>query len=960
MRQRGKAMWLAASAIALAAVSAGATVVAGRMTRARAALKAPPVYTAAVLNHRLLASYATVPVGFEPNLGQTSRQVKFLSHRAGYTLFLTPAEAVIAMREPGIGAMQGPSISPKPRRPAVFRISLKGAAQAPQFIGIDRLPGKSNYFIGNDPKKWVTGVPAFAAVELKQVYPGIALIYHSSSGGHLEYDFRLAPGADPNAIRLSFGGAAKLTVDRHGSLTVRVADRKLAELAPKIFQETANGEKIVAGGWKLRGPHEAGFRVASYDRSRPLVIDPTLVYSTYLGGAASDTGYGIAVDSAGFVYVAGAASSLDFPTTASALKSSLTGTGNAFVAKLNPALSGASSLLYSTYLGGNGGDTGYGIAVDSSGNVYVTGQATSTDFPVMNAFQSSCPSASSPTGCAAAFMSKLNPSLSGAASLVYSTYLGGSVLGQGNGIAIDSSGDAYVTGMTQSTDFPAKNAFQSTCPSLAGGCISAFVTELNPATSGTSSLVYSTYLGGSGGDIGQGIAIGLSGNAYVTGVTESTDFPTKNAYQSACPSAADGCDAGFVTKLNPAISGTGALIYSTYLGGGTADLGKGIAVDSAGDAYVIGTSQSSDFPTLHAFQSGLGSPQGNAFVAKLNPAASGAASLLYSTYLGGSGADTGGGIAVDSAGDAYVTGTTTSLDFPILYELQASCPSQDYGCNAAFIAKLNPAASGAASLIYSTYLGGSTYEQGGGIAVDSAGHVYVTGQTQSFDFPTTPNAFQTVLGGASGSGNAFVSELSSTPGETPTTTPSPTATVSPTVTATASPTLTATPTATVSPTATATPTKTATPSPTETTSPTATLTATVTASPTTTTSPTQTTTATATTTPTPVPVILKITPKRVNFPATTVSTPSKPKNVTISNPKGSKKKPGIQVLVNGASDGAQFEVTNNCPAALLAGAKCTIAVTFMPTAAGLQTGTLTIEDNASENPQTVPLKGTGK
>ncbi len=1169
-------------------------------------------------------------MSFEPNLGQSDERVKFLSRGNGYALFLTPAEAVLAMRTSpliplpiGRGAKGELASSRAPD--AVVRIALKGAALSPRIEGVDRMVGESNYFIGSDPRKWHTNIPNYARVELKNVYPGIDLIYHGSSQGQLEYDFRLAPSTDPNAIRLSFKGEKKLTLSARGDLIVKVGKTELVEHAPVIYQETGAKRQTVAGGWKLRGAHVASFRLANYDRSRPIVIDPVLVYSTYLGGSGGDSGNGIAVDSAGFAYITGQASSTDFPTKnayQSTCPSAAGGCVAAFVTKLNPAASGPASLIDSTYLGGSGADFGDGIAVDRSGNAYVTGTTFSTDFPIKNAFQSKCPSARGGFGCGAAFVAKLNPAASGAASLLYSTYLGGSDSNDfGNGITVDSSGNAYVTGQAFSTDFPTLNGFQSTCPSAAGGlgCGAAFVTKLNPTASGAASLIYSTYLGGSdSNDFGNGIAVDSSGNAYVTGQASSTDFPTLNAYQSTCPSAAGGlgCGAAFVTKLNPAASGAASLVYSTYLGGSDAnDLGRGIAVDSSGNAYATGQASSTDFPTKNAYQGTLGSSNSNAFVAKLNPAASGAASLTYSTYLGGTGngtgvfsGDFGDSIAVDSSGNAYVTGTAVSTDFPTLSAFQSTCPSAASVCHAAFVAKLNPAASGAASLLFSTYLGGtgdgklSDGDSGTGIAVDSSGNAYVSGTTSSTDFPTL-NAFQSTCPSAPNCAAAFVSALrppaptatatptatttatatptatatttttstatatasststatgtatggtstatgtataTSTPtataggsptatatatggtptatatskatattsdtltptatatadtptatatdatstvtptatatatggtptatatatstaaatpsntatptttatGGTPTATATgtaPTATGSPTTTATSSPTATGTgttPTATATPTATgptptttasatstgaATPSNTATPTttatggtptatatgttPTATGSPTTTATSSPTATgtgttPTATATPTATggtptatatatgtatanasntptptitatggtptatrtatathlatPTATATATPTPVPVTLKIKPKALKFPKTTVGTPSKPKMVKVSNPKGNKKHLGLPVSIEMISDPGVFAETNTCLASLAAGASCTIAVTFSPSAATRQTGTLTITDNANGSTQTVSLSGTGK
>ncbi len=807
------------------AIFATACGAANQRGQAPAAAPQPKVPSASD-KMRVATLFGRLPMRFERNDGQTDARVKFLARGEGYTLFLTPEEAVLALQrtaEPHAaladarrtlpsGEGRGRKLaSPEERgisgeakgavKTQVLRVKLVGANPNARIEGADQLAAGSNYFIGNDPKKWHTDVPNYSKVELEGVYPGIDLIYRGGEQGQLEYDFRLAPGTDPKAIRLSFKGQRRLSLDHDGDLVVGIGEGKLIEHVPEIYQEIGGRRRAVEGGWLLRGAHEAGFKVARYDRTKRIVIDPKLLYSTYLGGNNYDPGYGIAVDSAGFAYVTGYTDSTDFPTL-NAFQSTLGGpyAANAFVAKLNPSVSGSASLLYSTYLGGSGDfGAGEGIAVDSSGNAYVTGWTESTNFPTLNAYQSSCPPASNlEVGCFAAFVAKLNPSASGTASLLYSTYLGGSGNGylgtgdQGQGIVVDSSGNAYVTGYTGSTNFPTLNAFQSSCPSASGpiGCAAAFVAKLNPSASGSASLLYSTYLGGSGnanrdiGDQGLGIAVDSSGNAYVTGQATSTDFPTLNAFESSCPSAlilADGCRAAFVAKLNPALSGAASLLYSTYLDGNYGDSASGIAVDSAGFAYVAGetyavnnlsctasgtpapcctgtgTGTCLGFPTLNAFQSANNGIE-NAFVAKLNPSASGAASLVYSTYLGGNFADSGDGIAVDSAGFAYVTGFTESLDFPTVNAFQSSCPSAggSDGCNAAFVAKLNPSASGAASLVYSTYLGGDFYDSGSGITVDSSGNAYVTGFTESTNFPTL-NAFQSTNNGGS---NAFVAKFS--------------------------------------------------------------------------------------------------------------------------------------------------------------------------------------------------------
>ena len=691
--------------------------------------------------------FGRLPLSFEINQGQTDAEVKFLSRGKGSTVFLTPNEAVLSLKKrqdrsevldvKSVASLsksrthkslsENSQSATEGQNPAVLRIKLIGANPQPELAGLEELPGKVNYFIGNDPRKWRANISTFAKVKYKDVYPGIDLVYYGNQG-QLEYDFIVAPGADSKIIKFDIQGADKLEVNARGDLALKTDNAEILQYKPMVYQEDGDAKKLLSGHYVLRGEHELGFQVAGYDASRPLIIDPVLVYSTYIGGNSTEFGRGIAIDSAGNAYVAGLTASTDFPTV-NRLQPVSVDSEDAFVLKLN---STGSALVYSTYFGGSGSDDAMGIAVDLAGNAYVTGVSYSTDFPTTPGALG-IPLNDSGN----AFVTKLNPTGSG---FVYSTYLGGSDLDQGHGIAVDLAGNAYVTGFTGSTDFPTTaGAFQTTNDGQR-----AFVAKLNLTGS---ALVYSTYLGGSdGGEVGGGITVDTSGNAYVTGHTGAIDFPTVNPLQ---PELKGGVDV-FVSKLNPA--GTG-LVYSTFLGGSGSDGAAGIAVDSAGNAYVTGSTDSTDFPTVNAFQAVFG---GNldAFVAKLNATGS---VLVYSTYLGGGsgggssgGSEVGLGIAVDLAGNAYLTGYTGSTDFPTVNPLQPVFR----GSGDAFVAKIN--ASGTA-LVYSTYLGGGSVDPdvGNGIAVDAAGNAYVTGSTSSADFPTV-NAFQAVLGGNL---DAFVAKL---------------------------------------------------------------------------------------------------------------------------------------------------------------------------------------------------------
>ena len=609
---------------------------------------------------QIIDTFGKLPLRFEANPGQTDEQVKFLARGTGHTLFLTPTEAVMVFtkrEQTAKSRLQGARLRPEEAvhvTRTVLRMTFVGANPEPRVVGAEELPDKANYFIGNDPAKWRTNVPTYARVQYTDVYPGIDLIYYGSQR-RLEYDFVVRPGADPRTIALGFQGADKLEVDPQGDLVLHTGAGEIRQRKPVIYQEIGGVRREIAGGYVLKGESRVGFHVAVYDTSRPLVIDPALVYSTYLGGSADDAGVGIAVDAAGNAYVTGSTASANFPTTAGAFQTTLGGGGvgfDAFVTKLN---STGSALLYSTYLGGsNNDDSGVGIAVDGAGNAYVTGSAFSTDFPTTpGAFQSSF------GGVRDAFVTKLNPTGS---TLVYSTYLGGTGDDGGVSIAVDTAGSAYVSGFAQA-GFPTTTAaFQ---PGFGGGPYDAFVTKLG---STGSALVYSTYLGGSGDDeVFGGLAVDASGNAYVTGFTTSANFPTTpGAFQTTFGGAGPlGFGDAFVTKLNP----TGSMpVFSTYLGGSGDDFGAGIAVDGNGNAYIAGSTASTNFPTTPgAFQTTFGGSGplglGDAFVTKLNPTGS---ALIYSTYLGGSGDDFASRIAVDVLPNpsAYVTGNTASTNFP--------------------------------------------------------------------------------------------------------------------------------------------------------------------------------------------------------------------------------------------------------------------------------------------------------
>ncbi|MDQ4132268.1 MAG: SBBP repeat-containing protein [Actinomycetota bacterium] len=653
--------------------------------------------------HHRANDYGQLPLSFEPNVGQAgSDTVRFLARGRGYGLEVEPAGARLALAKPG-GAK------------AEVRLSLiRGNAVAPTEAS-DPLPGRVNHYVG-DVSRWRSGIPTYGRVTATNVYPGVDVAWYGTQGGELEYDFVVAPGADPDVIQMAFEGVKGLRLDDRGSLLLDTDGGQLVQRPPVAYQDDGGRRQSVTAGYVVDGDR-VGFALGIHDPARPLVIDPVLAYSTYLGGNFGETGEGIAVDSSGQAVVVGDTISSDFPR-AFAIDNTLGGDRDGFVTKLNASGTG---LVYSTFLGGSEFDAASAVAVDTAGNAYVAGTTSSTNFPTLSAFDSTF------NGTEDVFVTKLSPS----GALGYSTYLGGSSGSGGTGddlgygIAVDGSANAYVTGQTHSNNFPVLNPVQAT---RTGSDYSPFITKLNPTGS---ALVYSTYLPGPAG--ANSIAVDGSGNAVVTGWTFG-GTPTVNALQP----TPGGLQDAFVTKLNAAGS---AYVYSTYLGGRGTDEGTDIAVDGSGNAYVTGDTDSANFPMANPYDATLG--RVDAFVTKI----SATGPLTYSTFLGGStftGSDFGGddigyGIAVDGAGRAHVTGYTQSSNFPVVEPIQPA-PSNFHD---AFVARFNVAGS---ALEYSTYLGGDGGDEGLDIAVGGS-DAFVTGKTDSpldfTEFPTTPGAFQT-------------------------------------------------------------------------------------------------------------------------------------------------------------------------------------------------------------------------
>ena len=897
---------------------------------------------------RLVESYGRLPLSFEINQGQADSEVKFLSRGRGYTLFLTGDEVVLSLRSQkseftsqngksklesrrpptsfsllsrpadykpvttgalssSIGNLQSPIINSQ--APSALRMKLVGVNPRAKVAGLDELPGKSNYFVGNDPKEWRTNVANYAKVKYEGVYPGIDLVYYGNQR-QLEYDFVVAPGADPRAISLSVGDAEKIEIDDAGNLVMGAAEGKIRLHRPIVYQPTTESgprttrnlqssidhRQFLNGRYVLTENNHFALEVNAYDRSRPLIIDPVLEYSTYLGGLQPDAGTRIAVDASSNAYIVGVTFSSDFPLGSSPIRTGdldgrcvfegengpeLVRCGDVFITKLNSA---GSAIVYSTYLGGFSTDVASAVAVDASGSTYVTGYTDSLDFPTT-------PGAilAGPRRYAGgdAFVARLD---STGSSLLYSTLLGGKGGDVATDLAIDAEGNAYVAGGTESPDFPVTpGAFDTSINSLGGyDEMDGFVAKLNP--SGTA-LVYSTFLGGRSYDGIAGIALDSGGNAYVTGGTVSLNFPTLNAFQ---PDHAGGscahheefpCIDGFVTKLSADGS---SLEYSTYLGGSGDDGGSAIAVDSAGNAYVTGMTNSKDFPTTSSVlqptigggvcgDSGLFFDCPDAFVIKLNSAGT---DLVYSTYLGGNGADVAFDVAVDTSGRTYLTGITLSSDFltasPIQGTFHSNACSVDlqgvtynFQCPDAFVTQLNPTGS---ALFFSTYLGGNDIDLGAGLAVDSSGRAYVTGPTLSGDFQTV-NPLQS-FGGA-GPLFSFLTEISGLGADG----------------------------------------------------------------------------FVARIAGLGSPAVVTVSPSSLDFGDYLLATTSGTQTVTLQNNGGS------SFGINNVSTSGDFAPNSSCGASLAPSASCTIKVTFSPTAVGVRSGTLTVDTTAGAGK--VRLSGRG-
>jgi YHS domain-containing protein len=579
----------------------------------------------------------------------------------------------------------------------------------PEVVGIDRVSHVSNYFSGKDRTQWLTGVPGYSAIVYNDIYPGVDLKYYGD-GRSLKCDFIVQPGADVSQIRIQYEGVEDLEITPTGDLEIQTQFGLIHEKAPYIYQEIGGKRREIRGRYYLDESDILGFVIIDdVDPRYPLVIDPELVYSTYLGGDDDDDPAGIAVDQQGNIYIAGSTESNDFPA-ANAYDSSYNGEYDIFVTNLSAA---GDSLIYSTYIGGSRDDVCFDLALDTLGNIYIIGQTQSIDFPMVNPIDGNL------DGSADVFIAKLS---SVGDSLFYSTYLGGSSSDRGYSIDVDESGIAFITGDSHSADFPTVNPYDGSLD----GVTDIFISKISEEGD---SLLYSTFLGGNGNDYGIGIVLDNLGNIYIGGHTTSNDFPVVNPFDSTLNGTYD----VIVAKLSTAGD---SLVYSTYLGGDLSDYCHGgIDVDDFRNAYVAGSTWHSDFPTVNPYD-GSYNGNGDVFVTKLSTTGN---SLAYSTYLGGRSQDRPTGITVDRYGNAYIIGTTGSYDFPMMNPYDNSY-NGDFD---AFVAKL---LSGGDSLAFSTFLGGSDNDGAGGIAVDSSGNAYVIGGTHSYDFPTK-NAYDPSFNG---------------------------------------------------------------------------------------------------------------------------------------------------------------------------------------------------------------------
>ena len=668
---------------------------------------------------RALAVLSSLPVTFEPNRGQADPSVEYLSRGPGYSLFLTQTGALISIQRP----LQTSSNQSEANRSSLLQLEFIGGTRHSHLEGVAPQTNRSNYFLGDRADRQLTGIPNFGRVRYPSVYPGTDLIFHGDPS-QLEFDLNLAPGADPERVRFRLDGADQLSIDSSGDLVAKVASTEFRLHRPVAFQPSAGSDRPVRAEFVLSANQEISFRIGDFDRTRSLTIDPVLSYASFLGGSGADTAYAIALDSQHNFYVSGETGSTDFPISGG-VQGSNGGTNDAFVLKIK---SDGSGIAYSTFLGGSLVDASQALAVDSTGSAYVTGFTSSANFPTMNALQPAL------AGGQDIFVTKLSPD---GASLVFSTYLGGTGLDTIAAIALDASNNVVLAGTTKSTDFPVVNALEPTLTGTAGNS-DAFVAKLK---ADGSALIFSTYFGGTGVDGATGVAVSSTGNIWVSGGTGSTDLPVVNALQPTF-------GGGGVTNISPGdaflaeFKGDGsALLFSTFWGGSGQEQATTLSLDSSDNVFLVGITSSPDFPTHAALQPQLASSGGfNTFIAKF---AADGSSAPFSTYFGGSGNDLAFGSATDSAGNIFISGSTSSTNLPVVNSIQSTNAG---GSTDGFVSEVSADGS---TLLFSTYFGGTSTDSFNRIAVDSSG-VYVVGTTQSSDFPTMGTPVNTFGGTTDG------------------------------------------------------------------------------------------------------------------------------------------------------------------------------------------------------------------
>jgi hypothetical protein len=915
--------------------------------------------------------YGNLPLLFVRNQGQADPGVQFFSTGAGYNVFLTSGDMVLLLKPSEVAnpdALKIPAapVAPAPQArslatappsrttllpltaAAAMAFKLVGASTNPTVVGENPQVTKANYFIGNDRSKWLTNIPTYGQVRYKNVYPGIDLVYYGTQH-QVEYDFDVSPGADPTKIQFAVQGADTLSIDSDGNLMLTKGTGELHFQAPMVYQLSAGQRVKVPGSYAVSGSNRIGFTVNNYDSSKPLVIDPVLIYSTFLGGSSYDSARGIAVDSNGNAYVVGQTSSPNFPLAT--LGNLTPGSTYIFLSKLDVS---GTTLLWTDYVcGTSGSDWPAGIAVDTQGNAYITGVTYSSDFPMVNAFQGSL------NGSDDAFVSKVSTDGS---QLMYSTYLGGSNWNQASGVTVDSTGLATVVGTTASLDFPMANAFQSTASPNQNSYYGdyGFVTKFS---ADGSTLVFSTYLGGSQVDVTDcwgcgpysqisGIAVDANGNVYVTGETDTTDFPVSDgAYLSENPTTnSDGYETSFITSFTP----SGGLNYSTYFGGTTYSYIAALTVDSSDAVYVTGSAPADgSFPVTNTSICNLSNANcSSAFVAKLN--ASGT-EVIYSTFLGPNNSTQGMSIQVDPSGDAYVLANFGNQNYVL------TNPIEVYNnTGGPLIDEIDPTGS---TELFSTFLGGSNGTSPTSMVVDANSSIFVTGVTGSNDFPVVQSAFQ---GTYAGNNDVFISKI--TPDNDPAFTVYPSLLQFSTRTVGTTSVMQTTTIRNMGTAALNINSKTLVGDFAETdncnssVAAAATCALTITFTPTTPGSRFGTITFGDNAAGSPHFINLvgdgsaplaSITPTSLTFASAAVSITSAAQTVTLSNTGNATLNIG-DIQISG-----DFAQTNNCPPALSFGSSCQFQITFTPAAGGVLTGALTLTDDAPDSPQTISLSGSG-